>query len=338
MRPCVFCKKPFNHRGYDAKRNPDGRALEHAYPKWLQTLLGVNFEQLEEQHTGPRTGALTSSVFDDTGGAVWTYKGQPRRMLYESRQHGGVCGRCNTGWMNKLEGEARPILAPLILGERSVASVTWLEGEILARWTLKTAVVISDSAPGAHPVPVEYGQLLCQKGELPTGGALFTGSTVAALPKADRFLGPNWIVRGVSSQRHEIEPLVTTSFKAAFKLGRLHLLFAHWPLTDWLFTYWQKIHTLVWPRTARAFELPTLASYDGDDAFEAFYWGLNVAQHIAFDTEEIVSFPGGFAYAHEIQAWKASQRMHGDLASNPERPCPCKSGRAFKACHGNLSE
>src|SRR5438477_5572571 len=55
-----------------------------------------------------------------------------------------VCGRCNSGWMSRLEKKAGPILRQLFLASPA-APVRLDRGEqdVLARWAAKTAVVIS---------------------------------------------------------------------------------------------------------------------------------------------------------------------------------------------------
>src|SRR5437879_1861752 len=53
-----------------------------------------------------------------------------------------VCARCNSGWMSNLECEAKPVLLPLIQGNRLLSSLTSNEKLLLARWTFKTAFMI----------------------------------------------------------------------------------------------------------------------------------------------------------------------------------------------------
>jgi hypothetical protein len=51
-----------------------------------------------------------------------------------------VCTQCNSGWMNSLENEVRPVLGPLIRGEDVLLDVA--KQLVLARWMAKTSVLV----------------------------------------------------------------------------------------------------------------------------------------------------------------------------------------------------
>ena len=48
---------------------------------------------------------------------------------------------CNGGWMSRLEGEAAPILTPMILAEQPTIELRPEAQLVLARWVLKTALM-----------------------------------------------------------------------------------------------------------------------------------------------------------------------------------------------------
>jgi hypothetical protein len=89
---CIFCKR-------------EGKATrEHLWPRWAQGTLeeGKRKELVRhsiEPHDAPHTiwdAPLFSATVKD------------------------VCGRCNNGWMSKIEGEAKAYAEPLIRGEEGI--------------------------------------------------------------------------------------------------------------------------------------------------------------------------------------------------------------------------
>jgi hypothetical protein len=130
---CAFC---------GSTKRPRGR--EHVLPDWLSTI-GLDLLQVE-YHVGrlnqvPRK--WTSTPFTATVRAV--------------------CDDCNHGWMSGLEGAAKPILTPLILGEARDLSAD--DQRLIAAWTFKTALVAmlsssdEDRARGYGVPAAEYAPL-----------------------------------------------------------------------------------------------------------------------------------------------------------------------------------
>jgi hypothetical protein len=107
MRQCVFCGGPANSR-------------EHAWPDWVIAL----FRNQEE-----------ATIIAERDGE------EPREWhgINVSVKVKRFCGGCNTGWMSDLENEARPLLLPLIRGER--ATLDNAQRIVVATWCLKTAMV-----------------------------------------------------------------------------------------------------------------------------------------------------------------------------------------------------
>lgn len=70
------------------------------------------------------------------------------------------CAPCNSGWMSKLEDEARPLLTQLILGAEYTLDAHALD--VLARWSAKTALAyattIKQDIPVARTAAREYYQ------------------------------------------------------------------------------------------------------------------------------------------------------------------------------------
>jgi hypothetical protein len=110
MRACAFCL------GTDVKITG-----EHAWPSWIRTFLSpgsktVSFGRHEKQTKSWPSGR------QDLGVAV-----------------NDVCQPCNEGWMSALETAAKPILGPMIQGNRVVLGIE--QQNVLAMWAHKTAMV-----------------------------------------------------------------------------------------------------------------------------------------------------------------------------------------------------
>jgi hypothetical protein len=120
-RTCVFCGEA-------------GITREHVWPYWLcreicRRYKGIKFEAT---HDGKKR---VSNVVD----AV------VKR----------VCKTCNEGWMGRIEEAAKPILLPMIFGEKPLLALSPADQTIVATWALKTALM-SDffSRTSAYPLSV----------------------------------------------------------------------------------------------------------------------------------------------------------------------------------------
>jgi hypothetical protein len=68
-----------------------------------------------------------------------------------------VCTKCNTGWMERLESAARPVLEPVLLGAAPGTSRVLNPDQqaILATWAVKTSLLLTLSeqiAPSISPI------------------------------------------------------------------------------------------------------------------------------------------------------------------------------------------
>lgn len=113
------------------------------------------------------------------GVLIETTRGFSRELRGLSGIHpamtGSVCKQCNNGWMSILERKAKPILAPLILGEKRTLSET--EQELVATWTIKTAICLQRTVPDetAFP-PKSVHTWLRTKQTPPSGYRVFIGA------------------------------------------------------------------------------------------------------------------------------------------------------------------
>jgi hypothetical protein len=118
---CVFC-------GGESKPT-----MEHIVPRWIGNLF-----------SGKPGGTVESEQRD----------GSIRRYHIElfGQKVGGPCGRCNNGWMGKLETAARPFLGPMIMLGRPTVLTPGMQLS-LATWAVKTAFMFEyrHKAPRAIP-------------------------------------------------------------------------------------------------------------------------------------------------------------------------------------------
>jgi hypothetical protein len=109
MKACAFCGVQGPLTG------------EHVFGDWLTTI-GLNLEPVV-QEAGP-----LNRIGRDLGTTP------PFRQKVRD-----VCGECNHGWMSRLEGVAKRVLTPLILGD--LAQVEPSDQGAIAAWLQKTALV-----------------------------------------------------------------------------------------------------------------------------------------------------------------------------------------------------
>lgn len=111
---CWMCNRTQGHR-----------AREHIFPRWLLVELNALDEPFNPTH-------------EDFLGRPISSRGPIRASAFVA---GEICESCNNGWMSDLEAEVQPILFPP--GGRVTLSVP--DQEVLARWLIKTAVVLNTS-------------------------------------------------------------------------------------------------------------------------------------------------------------------------------------------------
>ncbi|MEU8811101.1 hypothetical protein ACN6LI_001165 [Streptomyces violaceoruber] len=124
-RSCVFC-------GGAPVTN------EHVYPRWLA-------EGFPEKM---RTGRAILGSYSDKS----SFRRHSGRIL--TAQVKAVCEPCNSGWMSALEGRVKPYLLPMVKGQ--IVELPPGAQEVLATWTLKTALMCQVMLPQDQPnLPAE---------------------------------------------------------------------------------------------------------------------------------------------------------------------------------------
>lgn len=96
-----------------------------------------------------------------------------RREVVASRKVRVVCKVvCNTGWMSDLEVRAKPVLAPLILGQEVALSED--DQALVALWAVKTAMMLEFIHPvNNRAIPAAHYEYLYQRRKVPPGTVIW---------------------------------------------------------------------------------------------------------------------------------------------------------------------
>jgi len=148
---CVFCGA--------LKQNK-----EHVYPRWLRKVMG-NY-----------SGALTIVATDR--GTKTRRSEAPFDVTVKA-----VCPTCNNGWMRDLEEEARPLLTPMIRGDRLALDLA--RQRVVARWFAKTAMMMHEQAKATERLipPVHFKSVYKAHQPAP-------GTSVWLAPRLSRWMVP----------------------------------------------------------------------------------------------------------------------------------------------------
>ena len=142
QRFCIFCGGPRLSR-------------EHVWPQWLDQYVPKN---MTEYFAGETTAHPT---FEENKRKKWG--GDPR-----SRSLKIVCEKCNSGWMSKLQEQAKSILLPLILGQPAVLNQN--AQECLAAWIAMTVVTAEFFYPSTTAISSDQRYSLYHHQRPPTDG------------------------------------------------------------------------------------------------------------------------------------------------------------------------
>ena len=163
-RTCIFC-------------GGSPTSQEHKFAAWIGRTL-PRVQKHYDQHHWSVTKPLTWLRF------------KTKRSILDARLK-VVCKECNNGWMSDLQDLAKPIITPLILGERTTLEPQQVE--ILATWATMTAMVWEFSQPkliGAAVPQEERTRFKAQPAPLPNWkfwiGRYFTDKTMDGRHKTAR--------------------------------------------------------------------------------------------------------------------------------------------------------
>ena len=182
MGICLFC-------GCDRKMSK-----EHVLPQWINA-------------TPVGEGPVTIQRVAQTGeSSAYT---APRAAAITAR---AVCEQCNSGWMNQLEGAARPWLTPMMEGQQ--LQLLPDAHDVLARWAVKTAIMFlySTSPPVGAEAP-HRSEL--RDGRLPSGAGVWLAAYSADPPAYN-----SWIRAREIEMRADADPAeIRTASAVTLTLG-----------------------------------------------------------------------------------------------------------------------
>jgi hypothetical protein len=214
IRRCLFCTTPLTER-----------AREQVIPQWLIDYLGVTEEDLFQAIAQNEQGVLLK---------------KPTQVT-QSFVEGRVCKQCSDGWMSDIENQVRPALMDLMTGQRTLHALGAEERLLLARWTAKTAFVLSNAAPMETAVPEDHPRTLKEISEsLPVGVGVFANQHEHT-GKFSYVQKNHWL--RFSEQEQPEHP---DRYKIALQLQNLLLLIAHWPPPTRLVLA-AATHVPIWP-------------------------------------------------------------------------------------------
>jgi hypothetical protein len=129
-KSCIFCGRTLDPSQLEL---PTSQTREHVFARWIRDAVTNNRMTMYEVLPNQATTQLRQVTLN---------------KLVNSR----VCRECNTGWMEKLESAADPIVQRLIAGI-DISALSHEEIDVLARWTAKTVAVLSFVMPQQQVVP-----------------------------------------------------------------------------------------------------------------------------------------------------------------------------------------
>lgn len=223
IKECIFCRAV-----------PKKWSDEHVLPQWLLDYLKIRGEEISPTHHS----------FEGEGNAVST-----RRHKVENLVEGRVCSECNNGWMSSLEGEAKPLLVPLMQGEKEVVELVPNERLRVARWAFKTAIVLNSASNFHKNVPPDHFTYLYANQDSLPPSVVVVGQQHHGETKFYWLQQPFILTSGQAGDvsMDEAKKLVAASYKISFQFNKLLLVVACWPWPGWKYVVWRGIHVPLWP-------------------------------------------------------------------------------------------
>jgi hypothetical protein len=149
--------------------NADGKLTkEHILPRWLG--------KISNRPLFSRTEHVVSKVEDHLGGQLTEYNegkiNRPGDPLQQTLRI--VCGKCNSGWMSRLQEEARPVITRLITNFD--ANLNERERISISLWMMMTTAVIEYADMRTKCLSDNEDSLGWALGIAPYIGSQFNGS------------------------------------------------------------------------------------------------------------------------------------------------------------------
>jgi len=194
-RLCIFCRTPLSGKE---------KSKEHIFPKWLQKHL-----RIEKTH-------LYQTLFRTNGGTE-----NNRKYTFNKHVSGLVCRDCNNGWMNRLEGKAKPLLIPLLNGDRG--HIEQEQCEIIAKWLYKTSLTLHSASIKEKIIPIGHYKYLYEKNQIPRGVFIAIAPINVIKEKDDLYWIENgdWTRVTKEAPTEIIKNYLKNAYKISMRAGKL---------------------------------------------------------------------------------------------------------------------
>lgn len=236
-KPCPFC-------GTDGPLSN-----EHIIPQWLLNALGIRNLKIVTTHMA-------------TFGGVMSRRGP---MELSNFVNGRICESCNNGWMSRLEAEVKPLIEALINLDSSVLDRLKPLSESVARWCLKTALVLNHQSNYRRLAPLTHYREVCAS-VMPNGITVNIGVTHD--DSEFRFRqGQTAMVIGPAK---EVKRAATKAYKITFQFRHLLVRTAYFPLDGYVL---EDNSIYLWPVFGRPDDLTLFEDIDDFDLSGGFIPG-----------------------------------------------------------------
>jgi hypothetical protein len=219
---CLFCRAG----------GPGVLTKEHVNPQWLLQYLEL-----------PKDDQLFQAVATSATGAL---VGEPRIHSSFNFVEGRVCDGCNSGWMNRLEIAAKPLLTTLIDGSRPLRSLSASETAVLSKWAAKTAYLHTWAGPLKHPVQLAHLEALEGDSGQPTLGVGVFGMQSEYKQPSAYIQSGEWHQLG-GAETWKSYDIPAEAYKIGLQYRGLYLLVAFWPSLEALFARVRDMHVRLLP-------------------------------------------------------------------------------------------
>jgi hypothetical protein len=143
---CIFC-------------GGSGLSKEHVWPLWARDLLP---RRIGGTHVKGEVTSVRGNPHKTAERKLKNFEGNVTTIQLRR-----VCGRCNNGWMSKLETQAKPILSPLILGQPSILSAD--SQRVIATWIVMKFMITEFYNPEVIATPQRNREFLMSNQQPPEG-------------------------------------------------------------------------------------------------------------------------------------------------------------------------
>lgn len=120
---------------------------EHVWPQWMRNLEGPKLVRQIAHDYGPYPLPRVTWSGDHAVLHSEVRNGRPAPMDATVKI---ACGRCNGGWMSRLEQRAKPVLSAMTSNDEMVLPVD--DVEMIAAWSFKTAAMFQYNDPATQAV------------------------------------------------------------------------------------------------------------------------------------------------------------------------------------------